>query len=73
MNLAQLNKLVEKKKKDVLREFKRNGYVENLGQKQARDIDEASLRLAHDHTADWNERRVAGNVAINFQNWLDTL
>lgn len=73
MNLAQLNKLVEKKKKEVLLEFKRNGYVENLGQKQARDIDEATLRLAHDHTADWGERRVAGNVAINFQIWLDTL
>jgi len=73
MTLQQLRALEDSKKFQVIKEFNKKGYFENMGMKQLRALEEAAMKLAHDHTANWNERQKAQWVVISFNNWLDNL
>lgn len=73
MTLQKLQNLAERKKVQVMKEFKKKGYFENMGMKQLREVEDAAMSLAHDYTVDWNERQMAYSVANSFDNWLDNL
>lgn len=73
ITLKELQFIATKNKQKVMRKFNSKGYIENLGVNEARDVEEACMRLSHDGMANWSERQQAGNIAIDFQNWLDDL
>lgn len=73
MTLQKLKNLVERKKVQVAKEFKKNGYFENMGMKQLREVEDAAMSLAHDHSAKWDERQKAYLVVNSFNNWIDNL
>lgn len=73
MTLQKLQKLAEQKKAQVMSEYKKKGYFENMGMKQLRAVEDAAMSLAHDHQANWNERQMAHNVVTSFDNWLDNI
>jgi phage protein D len=73
MTLEKLQKLAEQKKAQVMKEFKLKGYAENMGVKQLRAVEDAAMSLAHNHSANWNERQAAHSVVISFNNWLDNI
>jgi len=73
MTLQKLRNLAEKKKAQVLKEFNQKGYVENMGMKQLREVEDAAMSLAHNHAAKWDERQMAYSVVNSFNNWIDNL
>lgn len=68
-----LQNLISKKKNQVMKEFQRKGYVENLGMKQLREVTDAGLKLAHDYSADWNDRQKAGPLVDSFDRWIESI
>lgn len=73
MTLEKLQNLAKQKKAQVMKEFNRKGYFENMGMKQLRAVEDAAMSLAHDHSANWNDRQSAHSVVNSFDNWLDNL
>lgn len=71
-DLEKLKLLAEKKKSQVMTEFKRKGYFENMGMKQMRDVEDAAMKIAHG-SGNWAERQTAGKIVTNFDNWLASL
>jgi len=73
MTLQKLRKLEDSKKSQVIKEFNKKGYFENMGMKQLCELEDAAMKLAHDHTANWDDRQKAQWVVISFNNWIDNL
>ena len=70
--MSDLNKLklfAEKKKSQVMAEFKRKGYFENMGMKQIRAVEDAAMKIVHG-SGNWDDRQAAGKIVTNFDNWL---
>jgi len=69
----ELNALAEKNKRKIMRTLNTKGYVENLGVKEIREVQDKCMQLSHDGMADWTERQKAGDIAMEFSDWVDNL
>lgn len=72
--IVKLQKLVEKKKSEVMKEYNRKGgYFENMGMKQLRQIEEAAMNIAHSSSESWEDRQNAYRVVSSFDRWLESV
>lgn len=69
----ELNALAEKNKRKIMKTLNTKGYVENLGVKELREIEEKCMQLSHDGMADSGDRIQAGAISMEFSDWVDNL
>ena len=72
-DIQKLQALVTKSQGAIQKKLARQGYVENLGMTELRRIEDAAMKIAHNHSADWNSRQLAGQVVSDFDQWLNNL
>jgi hypothetical protein len=73
VTLKELHALVAKNKEKVMKTFNSRGYIENLGVKEVRKIEEKSMRISHDGMANIGDRIQAGAILMEFSDWVDSL
>lgn len=73
VTLKQLESLSRKQKNKVLKIFNRRGYIENLGVKESRELNEQCMMLAHSGMGNMEDRKKAGEISLEFDKWLDDL
>lgn len=73
VTLKDLNTLVAKNKKKVMNTFNSRGYIENLGAKEVREVDEKCMQISHNGMANTSDRIQAGAISMEFRDWVDSL
>jgi hypothetical protein len=73
ITFKDLNSLVAKNKKKVLKTFNSRGYIENLGVKEIREVDEKCMQISHNGMAVMSDRIQAGAISMEFRDWVDSL
>lgn len=72
MNVNDLQKLCDKHKERLIKKARARGIGENFGAKETREVDEASMSIAHDGSLPMEDRKRAGQISMSFNDWVTT-